>query len=116
MLTKRKYLKIQLKDYNTYMIRKLVKIYKSLEAIGQSYSLVHRDIKPANILLTQRSKSPPSNDVKAVICDFGLSSELEEGRYSKTTTEIRGTLSWIAPEMFNNGKTVSKNYYFANCI
>ena len=67
--------------------------------------LVHRDIKPANILL---AKLPPSNDVKAVICDFGLSSELGFGQSSKTT-EFGGTYSWIAPEMFKDGKKVIKS-------
>ena len=51
-------------------------------------NVIHRDIKSENILVNEKG------EVK--ICDLGISV------YSKTNqeTEIKGTMHWIAPEMF----------------
>lgn len=71
-----------------------------------STHLVHRDVKPGNILLVQRS--PSSFDVKAVLSDFGISVKVDYGRDSKTTTQVRGTHTWIATELLQEGKIVCK--------
>lgn len=61
----------------------------------QVFAVVHRDIKPSNILLTKRS----STEVKAVLCDFGISTQIEVGHQAANTVEARGTAGWKAPEL-----------------
>lgn len=52
-------------------------------------------MKPDNILLTRKS----STELKAVLYDFGISTQIEEGRVSATTAYARGTFGWKAPEL-----------------
>ena len=56
--------------------------------------IVHRDIKPSNILITL----PESGVVKAVIGDFGVSKELNDGHQSFSVSQT-GTQRWMAPEI-----------------
>ena len=65
-----------------------------------SIMLVHRDVKPSNILLAQRNSF--TMEIKAVIADFGIAAELDLERYLKTTTCVRGTSIWIAPELLKS--------------
>lgn len=47
--------------------------------------------------------------------DFGISAELEVGYYSMTTTNLKGTMSWMAPELLHTTpgtKVVNKCIYF----
>lgn len=55
-----------------------------------SLRIVHRDVKPANVLL---SVCPNTNEVKAMISDFGLCKKLATGRmsFSKRSGGIPGT-------------------------
>ncbi|TYG77403.1 hypothetical protein ES288_D03G192200v1, partial [Gossypium darwinii] len=55
--------------------------------------ILHCDIKPENILL--------DDTFSARISDFGLSKLLKNDR-SRTTTAIRGTKGYVAPEWFKN--------------
>ncbi|KZV81821.1 kinase-like protein [Exidia glandulosa HHB12029] len=56
------------------------------------HSIVHGDLKGANILV--------SDEGDARICDFGLASMLYE--IPSTATSMRGTLRWMAPELFKD--------------
>ncbi|MBA0678875.1 hypothetical protein Goari_020194, partial [Gossypium aridum] len=55
--------------------------------------ILHCDIKPENILL--------DDTFSARISDFGLSKFLKNDK-SRTTTAIRGTKGYVAPEWFKN--------------
>lgn len=58
--------------------------------------MVHRDIKSANILLTD------DDAASACIADFGLA-HLVQGNTSRTSTMIKGTLPYMAPEYLHGG-------------
>ena len=51
----------------------------------------------ANILVT--------NDVRAVLCDFGVSRFMEQGNLT-TSEGFKGTLRWTSPEQLNSEKCI----------
>ncbi|GMH18344.1 hypothetical protein Nepgr_020185 [Nepenthes gracilis] len=58
-----------------------------------STQIIHCDIKPQNVLL--------DDSFTARICDFGLAKRLKINQ-TRTTTGIRGTKGYIAPEWFRS--------------
>ena len=76
--------------------------------------IVHRDVKPENILL---QSLPHSDDVKAVLCDFAISTESEIKRQLTTTTTLIGRMVWLAPEQLKGQPLVSSrvcmHFYFS---
>ena len=54
-------------------------------------NIIHRDVKPHNILISHYSK------VK--LADFGLCKKLDI-QSASTITGIKGTLNWMAPELY----------------
>jgi len=64
-----------------------------------SSRIIHCDIKPQNILLEK--------SLNARISDFGLAKLLKTDQ-TKTTTGIRGTKGYVAPEWFENLPVTTK--------
>lgn len=66
--------------------------------------IVHRDIKPSNILLEwDRSVGDPS-EIRAVLADFGIARS--EAMDRLTSSELIGTLLYVAPEQIQQSSTV----------
>ncbi|KAE8649504.1 hypothetical protein Csa_017988 [Cucumis sativus] len=60
--------------------------------------IIHCDIKPQNILLDE--------SLRARISDFGLAKLLKENQ-TRTTTAIRGTKGYVAPEWFRSNLPIT---------
>ncbi|CAL0320039.1 unnamed protein product [Lupinus luteus] len=69
-----------------------VGIASGLEYLHLSHSprIIHRDLKPANVLL--------DDDMEARIADFGLAKVMQDGQTHITTSNVAGTVGYIAPE------------------
>ena len=66
-------------------------ILRAIDAMHRA-AIVHRDIKPGNFV---RVASPEDRDIKAI--DFGISEPLPVSE-----PELKGTLWYMAPEMFSS--------------
>ncbi|KAG7568705.1 Protein kinase-like domain superfamily [Arabidopsis thaliana x Arabidopsis arenosa] len=62
--------------------------------------IIHRDLKPANILL--------DDDMEARISDFGLAKVMPDAVTHITTSNVAGTLGYIAPEFYQTHKFTDK--------
>lgn len=62
--------------------------------------IIHRDLKPANILL--------DDDMEARIADFGLAKAMPDAHTHVTTSNLAGTVGYIAPEYHQTLKFTDK--------
>ncbi|KAK7281982.1 hypothetical protein RIF29_10409 [Crotalaria pallida] len=69
-----------------------VGIASGLEYLHLSHRprIIHRDLKPANVLL--------DDDLEARIADFGFAQEMKDAQTHITTSNVAGTVGYIAPE------------------
>ncbi|KAK2655993.1 hypothetical protein Ddye_009045 [Dipteronia dyeriana] len=66
--------------------------------------VIHRDIKSSNVLI--------DDDMNARLGDFGLARLLDHGKISQTTNVV-GTIGYIAPELARTGKASACTDVFA---
>ncbi|KAK8695042.1 hypothetical protein V6N13_072584 [Hibiscus sabdariffa] len=73
-----------------------------LEYLHMSHSprIIHRDLKPGNILL--------DDDMEARIADFGLAKAMPDAYTHVTTSNLAGTVGYIAPEYHQTLKFTDK--------
>ena len=92
-----------------HQIARLLKALTAAIDYAHEHGVIHRDIKPGNIILHKKSgeiplDKPLTNDVEAIITDFGLV------RIAHATTQtasgtVSGTPAYMSPEQGQGDKT-----------
>ncbi|KAB5525063.1 hypothetical protein DKX38_022812 [Salix brachista] len=79
-----------------------VGIASGLEYLHVSHSprIIHRDLKPANVLL--------DDNMEARIADFGLAKAMPDAKTHISTSNVAGTVGYIAPEYHQTLKFTDK--------
>ena len=91
---------------NLYKAKSFIKKIVETVAYLHSMNIVHRDIKTDNILLNE-----DEDDVK--LCDFGVSGNVDDTRW---TSDARGTIRYMAPELFDRKLTKKADIWAIGCI
>ncbi|KZV89845.1 kinase-like protein, partial [Exidia glandulosa HHB12029] len=91
----------------------LIQVLQGLQYLHEYLPIiVHGDIKGANILVSDQGV--------ARLSDFGFASVLAELSISMTThTSVKGTLRWMAPELFtseNTSHTTQTDMWAFGCV
>ncbi|KAL3655412.1 Leucine-rich repeat receptor-like serine threonine tyrosine-protein kinase sobir1 [Castilleja foliolosa] len=77
-------------------------IAAGLEYLHMNHSprIIHRDLKPANVLL--------DDEMEARIADFGLAKAVPDANTHVSTSNVAGTVGYIAPEYYQTFKFTDK--------
>ena len=62
---------------------------------SHAQGVIHRDIKPSNLMI--------DSDGKVRVADFGIAKTLDAGHTATDLGEMRGTISYMAPELLAGG-------------
>jgi len=92
-----------------HQVARLLKALTAALDYAHEQGVIHRDIKPANILLHGKADEIPldqplTNDVEAVLTDFGLV-RIEKAASQTASGMISGTPSYMSPEQARGDKT-----------
>jgi eukaryotic-like serine/threonine-protein kinase len=92
-----------------HQVARLLKVLTSALDYAHSQGMIHRDIKPGNIMLHDKAgeiapDKPLSNDVEAVLTDFGLV-RIEHAASQTASGMVSGTPSYMSPEQARGDKT-----------
>eukprot|EP00054_Salpingoeca_dolichothecata_P028114 m.210932 g.210932 ORF g.210932 m.210932 type:complete len:400 (+) comp26132_c6_seq7:2063-3262(+) len=71
---------------------------------SQQPRIVHRDLKPANVLVDEALRT-------CKIIDFGLASAKDSQKSSQKSGKEKGTLAFMAPELYDEGGSRAVDYY-----
>lgn len=88
----------EFKPLSNKILQKFIREILNALSYMHSKGVIHRDLKCANILI--------SEDSSIKLSDFGLSKIIES---TLITSEIAGSLNWMAPEIFSNELEANEN-------
>ncbi|MGC8815683.1 MAG: serine/threonine-protein kinase [bacterium] len=105
------------KNLDYELIDKIIyKINEGLNILHKN-GIIHRDLKPTNILIRDIKKyNNKIIDLDLIITDFNISTLIDSNITKKITQDIKGTISYLAPETFSNIIKKESDYWSLGII
>lgn len=109
--------KILSKNIDYQLIDKIIdQINEGLNILHKN-GIIHRDLKPTNLLIRDIKKyNNRITDLDLAISDFNISTLVDSNVTKKITQDIKGTISYLAPETFSNIIKKESDYWALGII